>query len=121
MQLQLISLLKGQEVLPAEYLTVQSVSDICLVFAVPLNTNCSIYGNPLYTFWETVKYFWEYIYTGTEPYEKVTDILWNSRLRKDIKQLSPMGQTFGVEVFHSLVNQFAPKMYHFGYSGMKSR
>ncbi|XP_071950193.1 uncharacterized protein [Antedon mediterranea] len=58
---------------------------------------------------------------GTECNEKVADILQNKYLMKDVVKLSPLGQTYGVEGFHNLVNHFAPKMFHFGYSGMKSR
>ena len=40
---------------------------------------------------------------------------------KDIANSSAFGQTSPVEGYHSLVNQFAPKMYHFSFLWMRSR
>ena len=60
-----------------------------------------------------------------KPDSEVTDglqkILENKSLLKDIRNASPYGQTSGVEQYHSVVNHFAPKMYHFSFKGMKSR
>uniref|UniRef100_A0A3Q2YVI8 Uncharacterized protein n=1 Tax=Hippocampus comes TaxID=109280 RepID=A0A3Q2YVI8_HIPCM len=39
----------------------------------------------------------------------------------DVMKMSHLGQTSGVEAFHSVVNHFVPKMYYFSYKGMKSR
>uniref|UniRef100_A0A8W8LRH6 Uncharacterized protein n=1 Tax=Magallana gigas TaxID=29159 RepID=A0A8W8LRH6_MAGGI len=42
-------------------------------------------------------------------------------LMKDISKLSPVHQTYGLEVFHSVVNTFAPKNTHFFYPAMMAR
>ena len=39
-------------------------------------------------------------------------------MRCTVQHLSPMGQIYRVESFQTLVNNFAPKMFHFGYRGM---
>ena len=60
-----------------------------------------------------------------KPDSEVTDglqkIVENKSLLKDIRNTSPYGQTSGVEGYHTVVNHFAPKMYHFSFKGMKSR
>ncbi|XP_071795968.1 uncharacterized protein [Asterias amurensis] len=42
-------------------------------------------------------------------------------MQKAIYKLSPYMQTSGIEGFHSLINQFAPKMVAFSYEGMTCR
>lgn len=44
--------------------------------------------------------------------------LTNERLVAGIKKASPLGQTSCLEGFHSVVNQFAPKMIGFSFAGM---
>ena len=57
----------------------------------------------------------------TPEYELLYDIVHDKRRIKDVRQLSPHGQTSSLESFHSVVNHFAPKMLHFFYEGMESR
>ena len=54
-------------------------------------------------------------------YEKVSKALKNKRLTKGIQQASPLAQTSCLEGFHSVLNQFAPKMIAFSYPGMYIR
>ena len=42
-------------------------------------------------------------------------------LLRDLGKLSPVHQTFGLEVYHSVVNHFAPKSTHFCYESMLAR
>ena len=53
-----------------------------------------------------------------DGFQKIVE---NKSLLKDIQNASPHGQTSGVEGYHSVVNHFAPKMFHFSFDGMKSR
>ncbi|XP_064468755.1 uncharacterized protein LOC135383046 isoform X1 [Ornithodoros turicata] len=46
---------------------------------------------------------------GTVVYIKLCKIVLDKRLLKDIEQLSTVGQTSGLESFHSLLLKFAPK------------
>ena len=59
------------------------------------------------------------------PDNEVTDglqkIVENKSLLKDIRNASPYGQASGVEAYHSVVNYFALKMYHYSFKGMESR
>ena len=57
----------------------------------------------------------------SEPCDALEKIVLDKTLIKDIANSSAFGQTSQVEGYHSLVNQFAPKMYHFSFLGMKSR
>ena len=47
--------------------------------------------------------------------------LTNVRLVAGIKQASPVAQTSCLEGFHSLLNQFCPKMIAYSYAGMFCR
>jgi hypothetical protein len=58
---------------------------------------------------------------GSKPAEILQDILNATHVRKDIKMLSPSMQTSSVEAFHSLIIQYAPKMFAFSYEGMWCR
>lgn len=55
------------------------------------------------------------------PHKLMKEILENKSLLKDVPKLSPCHQTYGLEVFHSVVNHFAPKSTHFFYAGMLAR
>ncbi|KAK3722374.1 hypothetical protein QZH41_013690, partial [Actinostola sp. cb2023] len=57
----------------------------------------------------------------SEAYEKMYDTLTNPRLSQGIKQASSNAQTSCLESYHSVINQFAPKMLAFSYLGMLSR
>ncbi|XP_061888690.1 uncharacterized protein LOC133639415 [Entelurus aequoreus] len=52
---------------------------------------------------------------------KLEEVVNNKSLLKDIAMLSGEHQTSKVEAFHSLIIQFAPKMYVFSYIGMLCR
>ncbi|XP_062588586.1 uncharacterized protein LOC134250245 isoform X2 [Saccostrea cucullata] len=58
---------------------------------------------------------------GTKVMEKLEAIVNSRQMKKDIPMLSSSFQTSSVEAFHSVINQFAPKMYKFSYFGMQSR
>ncbi|KAK3104932.1 hypothetical protein FSP39_013440 [Pinctada imbricata] len=58
---------------------------------------------------------------GSKVADKFEEIVFSMQLEKDIPKLSPGAQTSALEGFHSVINHFAPKMYHFSYQGMQSR
>ncbi|ELT88692.1 hypothetical protein CAPTEDRAFT_202036 [Capitella teleta] len=51
----------------------------------------------------------------------IEDLVSTTQMRKDIPMLSPMEQTSELEAYHSIVNQFSPKMIGFSYFGMICR
>ena len=58
---------------------------------------------------------------ASEAYEKLCTELGKTSLIKAIKQASSVEQTSALEGYHSVVNQFAPKMFAFSYLGLLSR
>ncbi|XP_028414075.1 uncharacterized protein LOC114537143 [Dendronephthya gigantea] len=54
-------------------------------------------------------------------YEKMVGALTNTRLMNGIKKASPVSQTSCLEGFHSVLNQFSPKMIGYSYPGMFCR
>ncbi|XP_077867910.1 uncharacterized protein LOC100376482 [Saccoglossus kowalevskii] len=58
---------------------------------------------------------------GTKPLEKLITLLNSRQMKKDIPKLSTIQQTSELEGYHSVVNQFAPKMHGFSYNGMMCR
>lgn len=59
--------------------------------------------------------------SGSQPYEKLTEVLTKGSLLKDIKQMSGAHATSSLEAFHSVQNHFATKRLAFSYHGMTSR
>lgn len=59
--------------------------------------------------------------SGTKVMEKLELIVNSRQMKRDIPMLSPSFQTSSLEAYHSIINQFAPKMYKFSYFGMQSR
>ena len=62
-----------------------------------------------------------YVIIGSKAYEKLSDVVLNNRLIKDIMKLSPHHQTSSLESYHSVLNHFAPKLLAFSYTGMYCR
>ncbi|XP_064643023.1 uncharacterized protein LOC135497205 [Lineus longissimus] len=56
----------------------------------------------------------------TEVCDELVDLLTKKMLLNDISKMSALGQTSGVEAYHSVLNHFAPKMIKFSHSGMYS-
>ena len=65
--------------------------------------------------------YWNLFFLGSVVYEKLCSTLTKSSLVKGIKQASPFAQTSCLEGFHSVLNQFAPKMIAYSYLGMYCR
>jgi solute carrier family 8 (sodium/calcium exchanger) len=63
----------------------------------------------------------EWFRASSKVFDQLSNIVLSKNIKRDVQRLSPLGQTFSVEGFHSLVNHFAPKMTHFGYCGMLCR
>ena len=57
----------------------------------------------------------------SEPCDALENIVLDKTLFMDVANSSAFGQTSPVEGYHSLINQFAPKMYHFSFLGLKTR
>ncbi|CAH3183617.1 unnamed protein product [Porites lobata] len=55
---------------------------------------------------------------ASEAYEKLSAALSKNSLTKAIKKASSVEHTSALERYHSVINQFAPKMYAFSYLGM---
>ncbi|KAK3711266.1 hypothetical protein QZH41_007880 [Actinostola sp. cb2023] len=77
---------------------------------------CKELGKPVITHFFDL---W-HIAKRSEAYCKLYDALTNKTLLKAIKQASPIAQTSSLEGYHSVINQFAPKMLAFSYLGMLS-
>lgn len=60
-------------------------------------------------------------FEGSLSAVKLEKLVRDKRLSKDIAKLSGEHQTSKVEAFHSLIIQFAPKMYVYSYTGMLCR
>ncbi|KAL5019114.1 hypothetical protein ScPMuIL_004836 [Solemya velum] len=62
-----------------------------------------------------------WIEKGSRAHKEVENIVCSTRLKKDVRQLSPADQTSCLESFHSLVCFFATKQTHFFYESMEAR
>ena len=62
-----------------------------------------------------------FVVIDTKASEKLTSLLNNTYLLKDLTRLSPSYQTSSLESFHSVVIHYAPKSIAFSYTGMQSR
>lgn len=62
-----------------------------------------------------------HVFSGTSTAVKLEAVVQNKALCKNVAMLSGEYQTFRLEAFHSLIIQFAPKMYVFSYTGMLCR
>ncbi|XP_064464416.1 uncharacterized protein LOC135375691 [Ornithodoros turicata] len=58
---------------------------------------------------------------GSPAHKRLEEIVTAPVLTRAIKQLSPHTQTFALESFHNVINQFAPKSVAFSYFGMQAR
>lgn len=63
----------------------------------------------------------KYLKPSTSASVKLSSIINGTALVKDIRKLSSGKQTSSLECFHSIVNQFAPKMKAYSYFGIISR
>ena len=61
------------------------------------------------------------LYTGSDEYEKLVASLSKTSLLHGIKNASPIAQTSCLEGYHSVVNQFAPKMLAYSRTGILCR
>lgn len=59
--------------------------------------------------------------SDSKAYDHYKKITGDKRLLKDLVQMSPHGQTFALEAFHSVLIHFAPKSQAFSPSGMLAR
>ena len=62
-----------------------------------------------------------FYYSGSPPFEKLTEVVTKRSLLKDVKQISGVHATSSLEAFHSVQNHFATKRLAFSYHGMTSR
>lgn len=60
-------------------------------------------------------------FAGSRAHKLFRDVVDSNYLMRDIPKLSPLHQTYGLEVYHSVVNSFAPKNTHFFYPAMMAR
>lgn len=61
------------------------------------------------------------LHADTKSSEKLTPLLTNANLTKDIGRLCASHQTSSLESYHSVINHFAPKSTAFSYLGMECR
>lgn len=63
----------------------------------------------------------KWLIPGTPAYARLVTIAMEKGLLKDMRQLSPSGQTYSLESFHSLLIRYAPKSVAFSSKMMRAR
>ena len=63
----------------------------------------------------------KWIKTGSRAYKALLAVVKSPYLLRDIGKMSPVHQTYGLEVYHNIVNHFATKSTHFFYESMLAR
>ncbi|KAH9375462.1 hypothetical protein HPB48_015437 [Haemaphysalis longicornis] len=63
----------------------------------------------------------KWLLPGTPSYARLLTIATERTLLKDMEQLSSLGQTYGLESYHSLLIKFAPKSVAFTPEAMRAR
>lgn len=58
---------------------------------------------------------------GSRAHKLFREVVESRYLTRDVGKLSPLHQTYGLEMYHSVVNSFAPKNTHFFYPAMMAR
>ncbi|GFO16452.1 accessory gland protein acp29ab-like [Plakobranchus ocellatus] len=62
----------------------------------------------------------QYLCIGSRAFKELEQIIGCKTLLADIRQGSPLKQTFALEAYHKVMCGFAPKFHHFFYRSMKS-
>lgn len=62
-----------------------------------------------------------FLYEGSDAHRKFREVVCSPSLVKDVPQLPTKQQIYSCEAFHSLINQFTPKTYHYSHGGMQAR
>ncbi|XP_021342022.1 uncharacterized protein LOC110454168 isoform X2 [Mizuhopecten yessoensis] len=65
--------------------------------------------------------YWTAMTSGSRPHKMLVSVVQSPYLLRDIGKLSPNHQTYGLEVFHNIVNHFASKSNHYFYPSMLAR
>ena len=60
-------------------------------------------------------------FLGSRAHKLFQEVVESKFLLRDVPKLSPLHQTYSLEVFHSVVNSFAPNSTHFFYPAMMAR
>ncbi|XP_052692675.1 uncharacterized protein LOC128170935 [Crassostrea angulata] len=63
----------------------------------------------------------QWLREGSRAHKLFKEVVESKFLLKDVSKLSPLHQTYSLEVYHSVVNSFAPKTTHFFYPAMMAR
>nr|XP_034319055.1 uncharacterized protein LOC117687059 [Crassostrea gigas] len=58
---------------------------------------------------------------GSRAHKLFREVVESRYLTRDVGKLSPLHQTYGFEMYHSVVNSFAPKNTNFFYPAMMAR
>ena len=55
---------------------------------------------------------------GSEAFKALQEIVFEKKLLSDLEHLTKYSHTGNLEVYHALINKYAPKREHFSYRGM---